>query len=200
MNYDLEVQNTTKCKGELQMKTNQRGEQTKKKIFSSLNTLLKTKIFQDITITEIIEQSAISRTAFYHHFKSKEDIFEKLIEQIAKEYFNEHIFTNNKNIHDQIIRNLIILYDQYDALMLTFIDLNILEYLSRNIEDSLLLLFQKHVDINYTKSFLRYFEASYNVILISWLREGKTETTQAIYQKILNLEKTNYYRLQAQYK
>lgn len=182
------------------MKTNQRGEQTKKKIFSSLNTLLKTKIFQDITITEIIEQSAISRTAFYHHFKSKEDIFEKLIEQIAKEYFNEHLFTNNKNIHDQIIRNLIILYDQYDALMLTFIDLNILEYLSRNIEDSLLLLFQKHVDINYTKSFLRYFEASYNVILISWLREGKTETTQAIYQKILNLEKTNYYRLQAQYK
>lgn len=46
----------------------------KQTFVEAFERLMQTKEFEDITITEIVEESGLSRTTFYRHFKDKFDL------------------------------------------------------------------------------------------------------------------------------
>ena len=54
---------------------------TRKAIYSALKTLLNQKKFSKITVHDICEESFVSRTAFYAHFKDKYDLLEKWLSE-----------------------------------------------------------------------------------------------------------------------
>ncbi len=51
---------------------------TKESLQTALLQLMKMKNFEDITITELVKKSGVSRTAFYRHYNTKEDIVREM--------------------------------------------------------------------------------------------------------------------------
>lgn len=75
---------------------------TKDCIQSALVVLMSEKPFDKITITEIVKQSGVSRTAFYRNFSSKEDVLSELSDQLLGG-ITEMVLTA---IHDDAPRRL----------------------------------------------------------------------------------------------
>ena len=55
-------------------------------IGDALMSIMETKSFADISITEITERAGVSRLTFYRNFKSKEDIVLSLLARAAKDW------------------------------------------------------------------------------------------------------------------
>ena len=53
---------------------------TREKIISTGLKLFKTRGFSDVTVDEICRESGITRSAFYYHFQSKEQVMDKIYE------------------------------------------------------------------------------------------------------------------------
>jgi len=60
---------------------NKNPEETIQKIFDASLELFKEKGFDKTTILDIVERVGMTRGAFYHHFKSKEDVLYALMER-----------------------------------------------------------------------------------------------------------------------
>ena len=67
-----------------------REEKTLRLINDAFTKLINIKNYDDITIQDILEQAGISRSAFYAHFKTKND----LLLSISKHIF-EHVFSKS---------------------------------------------------------------------------------------------------------
>ena len=73
-----------------------RQRKTREAIFKAFTELLSKKIFDQITVGEIIESADIGRATFYSHFETKD----YLLKEFCKELFC-HIFdTENEGEHD----------------------------------------------------------------------------------------------------
>lgn len=62
---------------------------TRSCIVTALFTLLKTKNFEDITISEIVNKAGVSRMGFYRNYESKENIIEQYILENFIDTINE---------------------------------------------------------------------------------------------------------------
>ncbi|MBS9806843.1 TetR/AcrR family transcriptional regulator [Bacillus toyonensis] len=65
-------------------KRKQQALQTQNNIFLVFLNLTKKKEIENITIEDICKKANISVGTFYHHFSSKEDIYQKLFQQIEE--------------------------------------------------------------------------------------------------------------------
>ena len=63
----------------------------KKRIQNAFNLLISRKDFNDISITEIIELSNVSRSTFYSHYKTKNEILENVCDDIFDHVFHAHL-------------------------------------------------------------------------------------------------------------
>lgn len=57
---------------------------TREAIREALYILMRKKAFGDIRITEIIERSGVSRSAFYRNYKAKEDILYDTLDELTR--------------------------------------------------------------------------------------------------------------------
>lgn len=64
---------------------------TKKKIYNSAMELMDKRGFENTTIEDISKKADVSVGAFYHYYKSKDDIFFELY-KIADEYFEKEVY------------------------------------------------------------------------------------------------------------
>ncbi|MHA5122882.1 TetR/AcrR family transcriptional regulator [Oenococcus oeni] len=64
-------------------------EQSKQWLSEALTELMKTKDYQDISITEIAQKAELSRKTFYHSFKNKEAVINYLCDQLFDQYFQK---------------------------------------------------------------------------------------------------------------
>ena len=58
---------------------------TKECLQNALINIMAVKPFDKITITELVLRSGVSRTAFYRHYKSKEDVLNELSNDLIHE-------------------------------------------------------------------------------------------------------------------
>lgn len=70
-------------------------DNTKKKIIAVATNLFLTKGYEDTRISDIIEGLGLTKGAIYHHFNSKEDIFNAVVEEIGNK--NIQLFDEIKN-------------------------------------------------------------------------------------------------------
>lgn len=81
------------------MKNSEKSKKSKEKLVQAAFSLFSSKGYDATTTQEIINQSGLSRGAMYHHFKSKEDILNKVVDEI-------HLSTNEfltKLVDDDIL-------------------------------------------------------------------------------------------------
>ena len=71
---------------------------TKECIRTALLSLMAIKIFEQITVTEIIKKAGVSRGGFYRNYQSKEEVLQEICEDLFKYMLNfvtEHKFYEN---------------------------------------------------------------------------------------------------------
>jgi AcrR family transcriptional regulator len=64
--------------------------ETKEYIIIECSKLFLRKSFKEVTMQEIVQKTGLSKGAFYHHFKSKEQLFTDVLN-----YFFTHVFVHN---------------------------------------------------------------------------------------------------------
>lgn len=64
---------------------------TKQKIYDAATDLIDKKGFDSTTIEDISKKANVSVGAFYHYYKSKDDIYFELY-KIADQYFEEEVY------------------------------------------------------------------------------------------------------------
>jgi AcrR family transcriptional regulator len=88
-------------------------EESQNLIIDAFFDLLKHRRFQDITISAIADSSSISRMTIYRHFKDKESIARKYIQNILDSLF-ENLKLNESNNFNKLLlsRNELIYRDE----------------------------------------------------------------------------------------
>lgn len=77
---------TEKQKSTLRRNNAESNAVTREAIRDALYILMRTKNFDDITISDIINKSGVSRSAFYRNYKTKIDILHDTVEEICNSY------------------------------------------------------------------------------------------------------------------
>ena len=88
--------------------------------------LLSEKRFEDITINEIVSKAQLSRTAYYNHFASKEDILCSFLTELANHYLRiPPADYPNYLISDEFYKSVIIMFNENDTFFRMVIKRNI---------------------------------------------------------------------------
>ncbi len=75
-----------------------RQRKTRKSIFDAFTKLLEDKSYSNITVQEIIDEADISRSTFYSHFETKDELLRELCTEIFEHVFSDHI--SKEKSHD----------------------------------------------------------------------------------------------------
>lgn len=99
-----------------------RVQKTYAALITSLTTLIQTKDFEDISVTEICDGALVRRQTFYKHFLDKYDFLTYFIKKRINELF-ESAFNNidveaNENFFTLVFKQLI--HDLDDTILLIF--------------------------------------------------------------------------------
>jgi TetR/AcrR family transcriptional repressor of nem operon len=88
------------------MKKEEQSRETIGKILNSSSNLFLTKGYENTTIQDIINESKITKGAVYHHFKSKEEILERILDNYkanSQAFMNELMATTKgKNAREKL--------------------------------------------------------------------------------------------------
>ena len=79
------------------MDSDLRTKKTKKLLRESLESLLRDKSLDDITVKEICEHASINRVTFYDHYFNKEELHDEIIAEIEHDIIKE--FKKDKSIY-----------------------------------------------------------------------------------------------------
>ncbi|MCR4961985.1 MAG: TetR/AcrR family transcriptional regulator [Lachnospiraceae bacterium] len=75
-----------------------RQRKTRKAIFDAFTKLLEDRSYSNITVQEIIDEADISRSTFYSHFETKDELLRELCTEIFEHVFSDHI--SKEKSHD----------------------------------------------------------------------------------------------------
>ena len=97
------------------MDSDLRTKKTKKLLREALESLLRDKSLDDITVKEICEHASINRVTFYDHYFNKEELHDEIIAEVEHDIIKE--FKKDKSIYyldknyKKILRKLVDYFD-----------------------------------------------------------------------------------------
>ncbi len=160
---------------------------TKMFIFESLVELLKSKIFEDITLSEIAVQAKVSRMTIHRHFNGKEDIISFGLEAQLDDMVYQLRAVENRTIEDLLRLRFKML--QASTHTLTLYKHNKLSNLSRNIGvkhmDEFAVLFPRFED----KYFVSFIIGGIDLLTEQWIANDMKEDYEEITQRVLKVIK-----------
>lgn len=161
-------------------------------IETTLFKLLKTKKFTDITITEIINKSGVSRMGFYRNYSSKEDIVEKMIMRNINQVIENIKKERSLNFDfSQIIKTSLENLKLHANEMKLLLDNNLSPLIFNIYQKAFLSLYNKNFKSNIREYYIMMFAGELFTLEITWLKNGLKESPAQmakIYKKILKLK------------
>ena len=86
-----------------------RQRKSRKAIIDAFNKLLTKKRYSEITVQEIIDEADVSRSTFYAHFETKDELLKALCTDIFEHVFSEevmseehHDFSHHSSFRDKV--------------------------------------------------------------------------------------------------
>lgn len=160
----------------------------KKQIVDGLFALLKEKSFTDISISDLIKKSEVSRSSYYRNFYNKEDIIEFYFTTINDS--SEIVSISSQNLVDYLDQPEIItnafnhLYDERENLAL-LLDNRLGDYIYQVFNERVLDI-AGDMPSNSIERYKLYFYsgASYS-FLINWIKDGCKESPEALGQQFI---------------
>ncbi len=110
---------------------------TEKALFKALETLLRVKSFDRITVQDICNEALINRVTFYNHYEDKYDLFDHYVDYVLENLIKTSVNTSTTSINDylkSVIMNVTkMLYENKNILKsLTNVNDSFLVYLVHN--------------------------------------------------------------------
>ncbi len=183
---------------------------TAKKMNDALLFLLEKKDYSYITISDICKKANVNRPTFYLHYENMSDLFEEVIENSSKSFF-EH-FKDTQKIQEAEIEsmdseNLELVKDEYLIPYLSFVreNRNLFKTLSKHQNlfhmDSLKreafqtftskILNRFHVDEKYQEYYFDFYVNGFEAILFRWCRNDCNLEIREVASLIEGLTKKN---------
>ncbi len=177
---------TEKQKETLKRNNYESNQVTREAIRDALYILMQKKDFNEIKITEIINKSGVSRSAFYRNYKTKEDIIQELVSEFLLLFYAKitmSLTTNWKMAFDYFLENRQ--------------KLNLI--IQAHLEHLLLNEVNKNLDYSKGEDFVQAMNNGlvYNVI-IYWAKCGMQEGSEAAALRIARSYEQIYRDLQRQ--
>lgn len=157
--------------------------------------ILKTKKFEDITISEIIKKSGVSRMGFYRNFSCKEDIIEKLVFKCFYDSIQEITKQRKLNFSiTQIIETSLENLKKYSEYVLLLLENNLTFLIFSFYEKAFFALYKTDKTSRIRQYSAMMFLGELFTLEITWLKNGLIESPKEmarIYYKLLKQKSLN---------
>lgn len=166
---------------------NKTAETNRKNIESALLRLMKKQSYEYISITAICKEAGLSRTTFYHHFAKTDEVLLSAYETAHEKAFGSHEWTLGYFKSDQFIQDMIHFFDVNSDLLTALRHWDLLPRIAYlPTEKSLFSAAEEKDKIlsKYPAYTMIYFWGNYFSICSMWLRNGKKETPDQLFEII----------------
>ena len=127
---------------------------TKASLYRGLMTLMKTKPFEDIKISEICQESLINRSTFYDHYTDKYELIQSLMNDMKDELINNlNISKKTNNVKEYYIELIKILLEHIDSnkeIYSAMMKINSNSIAKDMMTEAIITYITKEIDNNYT--------------------------------------------------
>ena len=171
---------------------NKTAEQNRKNIEKALLTLMKKQDFEHITISDICREADVSRTTFYHHYSKADDVLLSAYETAHEKAFGNREWTVDYFRSEHFIRDMIRFFDRTSDLLTALRHWGLLERISYlPTARSLFSASEEKDEIlsKYPAYTMIYLWGSCFSLCSMWLKNGKKETTDELFQIISYLNR-----------
>lgn len=164
-------------------------EKSKEFIAKTLVELLHQKPLDLISIKELCFHAKVGRTAFYNHFKSKEDVLKYIYRKAHRQHFEDKFKDFNYLCSDRFIQDMIHFFDKNSDLLLVLFKWNLIGFIAKyNTEMSL--NYVKEYDDQIIKQnsayFISYTCSSIFNTCVMWLINQKDISADELFETILH--------------
>lgn len=166
---------------------NKTAANNRKTIEKALLRLMKKNAYDRISISDICKEAGVSRTTFYHHFSSADDVLLSAYETAHEKAFGSHEWTIDYFKSDQFIRDMIHFFDANSDLLIALRYWDLLPRISYlPTTKSLFSAAEEKDEIlsKYPAYTMVYFWGNYFSLCSMWLRNGKKETPEQMFEII----------------
>ena len=166
---------------------NKTAGRTRKSLEITLLALMRKHDYERITVSDICREAGISRTAFYHHFTNTDDVLLSAYESAHAIAFGEREWTADYFKSERLIRDMLRFFDQNSELLTALRHWDLLERISYLPTARSLFSASEEKDgilSAYPAYTMVFFWGRYFSLCSMWLKSGKKETPEEMFQII----------------
>ena len=156
---------------------------TKDRIKNAFIKLLNTNPLESITIKQVCTTAEISRTSFYYHYESLDEVLKEMFDETfdiafkSKNWDFQYLYSRN------FIEDIVTFFDENSTLLLALAKWELIPYVSHKKAKLLNQEIQNHMSYkspNYANYILIYLMGKYFIICSQWIKNGKPESKEDI--------------------
>lgn len=155
-------------------------KQTKDCLQKALIFLMGKKSFENITITELVKRSGVSRTSFYRNYKSKEDILADISRQFAQLIANTMKESKYEKDRYQWFYDIFQSVQRYQETVQLLIQANLRQNTSFHIIPVMQELYEQLPTENHYKILAKL--GALDAIVYNWFIKGRKESIEDMAQ------------------
>ncbi len=163
-----------------QLSNEEANRQTKERLQKALISLMGKKSFDNITITELVKRSGVSRTSFYRNYKIKEDILADISRQFAQHIANTMKASRYENDRYKWYYNIFQSVQKHQDTVRLLIQANLRQNTSFHIIPVMQELYEELTIENYYKTLAKL--GALDAVVYNWFIKGRVESIEDMVQ------------------